>query len=437
MPHSSAHPESAAVAAAAAGSAAPVGAADWEAEFLADFATMSRFGATARGGVHREAATAADHQTRAWFAESLRHHGFEVTRDAIGNQFGLLEFVPGAPYLLVGSHLDSQPMAGRFDGAYGVLAAAYAARAARARVERGEIHPRVNLAVVNWFNEEGSRFTPSMMGSSVYTGKLAAADALATADRDGVTVAEALAQGEVGRLADAPTAALYAEIHIEQGRVLENGGHTIGLVDRTWAASKYRIVVHGEQGHTGATVMADRKDALFGAAMLIVAARELTEMFPVGQLHSSVAELSLEPNSPVTLAREVVMNLDLRSPDERVLARANELLAEKIAKIETRARVTVEQRLTHQWGLLPYQPEGVELAREAAQHLGLAHTEIMTVAGHDSTNMKDVVPTVMLFIPSIEGVSHHELENSSDADSVAGVRMLSEVVARLLRGDLG
>ncbi len=405
--------------------------------FLADFAEMSRFGATERGGVHREAASAADHETRAWFAAWLERNGFTVVQDAIGNQFGLYEFIPGAPYLIVGSHLDSQPMAGRFDGAYGVLAGAHAALRAIERARAGAFEPEHNLAVVNWFNEEGSRFAPSMMGSSVFTGKMPLAEALAITDRHGTTVAEALAQGEAaGRAGDAPTPSLYAEIHIEQGRLLENGGHTIGLVDRTWAASKYRMVVHGEQGHTGATVMADRKDALFGAALLIVAARELTEEFEEGRLHSSVAELSLEPNSPVTLAREVVMNLDLRSPDEAVLERANAILVERIAEIEARARVTIERELTHQWGLLPYQPEGVELARAAAGELGLPHTEIMTVAGHDSTNMKDIVPSVMLFIPSIEGVSHNELENSSDDDSVAGVAMLGEVLTRLLRGDL-
>ncbi len=405
--------------------------------FLSDFAEMSRFGATERGGVHREAASAADHQTRAWFASWLADNSFQVVEDEIGNQFGMIELVPGAPYLLIGSHLDSQPMAGRFDGAYGVLAAAHAARTVKQRVDRGEVVPQVNLAVVNWFNEEGSRFAPSMMGSSVFTGKMTLEEALATTDRAGTTVAEALAEAiSEPQRGEAPTPGLYAEIHIEQGRLLENSGHSIGLVHRTWAASKYQIVVHGEQGHTGATVMADRKDALFGAALLIVAARELAEEFPEGQLHTSVSELSLEPNSPVTLAREVIMNLDLRSPDESVLARANEILEDRVSEIERRARVTVERNRTHQWGLLPYQPEGVELARAAATELGLSHTEIMTVAGHDSTNMKDLVPTVMLFIPSIEGVSHNELENSSDEDSLAGVQMLSEVVARLVRGDI-
>lgn len=410
---------------------------DANASFLIDFAAMSQFGATERGGVHREAATPADHETRAWFAAWLERNGFVVVRDEIGNQFGIFEAVPGAPYLLIGSHLDSQPMAGRFDGAYGVLAAAYAARDTMLRLQRGELAPKYNLAVVNWFNEEGSRFAPSMMGSSVFTGKLSLETALSTKDRHGVSVSQALLEGGAQhKPGTAPVPALYAEIHIEQGRLLENSGHTIGLVDRTWAASKYQIVVHGEQGHTGATVMSDRKDALYGAALLIVSVRELAESFEEGLLHTSVSELSLEPNSPVTLAREVVMNLDLRSPDESVLVRANEMLEHRMVEIEQQARVRIASNRTHQWGLLPYQPEGVDLARAAAESLGLSHTSMMTVAGHDSTNMKDVVPSVMLFIPSIEGISHNELENSNDADSLAGVLMLSDVVARLVRGDL-
>lgn len=404
--------------------------------FLADFATMSTFGATERGGVHREAGSPSDHDTRAWFAGWLRDNGFTVVTDEIGNQYGLLELKSGAPYVLAGSHLDSQPMAGRFDGAYGVLAAAHAARHVHDRVKAGELEAVHNLAVVNWFNEEGSRFAPSMMGSSVYTGKLELDEALAVTDRHGVSVAEALGEGGVPLEGRAPEAALYAEIHIEQGRSLENSGTQIGLVDRTWAASKYRVTVHGDQSHTGSTIMRDRKDALYGAALLIVAARELSEQFDEGLLHTAVSELDLEPNSPVTVAREVVMNLDLRSPDEEVLAQANELLEAKFVEVEARARVDVERVLTHHWGLLPYQPEGVELAREAADALGLSHAEVMTVAGHDSTNMKDLVPTVMLFVPSIEGISHNELENTSDEDSVAGARLFAEVVARLVRGDL-
>ncbi|GAA1764459.1 M20 family metallo-hydrolase [Agromyces humatus] len=409
-----------------------------DAEFLSDFEIMSTHGATDGGGVDRQAGTAADHATRAWFGGWLREHGLRESIDEVGNQFGTREFAPGLPYVLVGSHLDSQPLAGRYDGAYGVLAGAHAAVRAIAAVDEGEIEPRFNVAVVNWFNEEGSRFTPSMMGSSVFTGKLDPATALATTDPAGVSVAEALADGH-GAPTDAPALddiARYAEIHIEQGRVLEETSVQIGLVDRTWAASKYRVTVHGEQSHTGSTRMADRQDALYGASLIIAAARDLTDEFAVGELHSSVSELYVLPNSPVTIAREVVMNLDLRSPSEGVLERAMEKLADRIRLVEGRSRTRVEAALTHRWGLVAYQPEGVRLARESAESLGLSHVDIMTVAGHDSTNLKDEVPTVMLFVPSVDGVSHNEAEFTRDDDAVRGVALLTDVVRRLLAGEL-
>jgi beta-ureidopropionase / N-carbamoyl-L-amino-acid hydrolase len=407
-------------------------------QFLDDFRAMSTFGATAGGGVDRQAGTAADHETREWFGAWLARHGFDEKVDRAGNQFGTVELVPGAPYVLVGSHLDSQPLAGRYDGAYGVLAAAHAAARVAGEVKNGRLQPRYNLAVVNWFNEEGSRFTPSMMGSSVFTGKLALEAALATADVTGETVASALeaghrrADGKAPALADVAT---YAEIHIEQGRILQEQDVQIGIVDRTWAASKYRVTVNGAQSHTGATRMEDRQDALYGAALIIAAARDLTAEFEPGMLHTSVSEMQVLPNSPVTIARQVLMNLDLRSPDEDVLARAREILAKWMGDAQDRSRTDIQLNLTHQWGLVAYQPEGVALGTASAQHLGLSHMNIMTVAGHDSTNMKDAVPTVMLFVPSEEGISHNEAEFTRDDDAVRGAELLTEVVRRLVRGE--
>ena len=232
------------------------------AQFLEDFAAMSSFGATPGGGVDRQAGTPADHATRAWFGEWLARHGFEESVDEAGNQFGTMDLVPGAPYVLIGSHLDSQPLAGRYDGAYGVLAAAHACALVAEETRAGSIAPAYNLAVVNWFNEEGSRFAPSMMGSSVFTGKLQLKDALATTDSNGTTVSQALTSGHRTPDGTAPRLAgvsQYAEIHIEQGRNLEESGTQVGTVDRTWAASKYRVTVDGAQSHTGATRMADRR----------------------------------------------------------------------------------------------------------------------------------------------------------------------------------
>ena len=405
-------------------------------DFLTDFVEMSRHGATPGGGVDRQAGTPEDHAVRAWFGQWLAGHGMREVVDAAGNQFGLVELTPGAPWLLLGSHLDSQPLAGRFDGAYGVLAAAHAVARVAAEVQAQGTSSPVNLAVVNWFNEEGSRFTPSMMGSAVYTGLLDLETALRTRDSAGTTVAEALADSAPAGPADLvpllDRVAGYAEIHVEQGRILEESGVQIGLVNATWAAAKYLVTVNGEQSHTGSARMEDRRDALYGAALLIAAARELTDEFEPGQLHSSVSQVQVLPNSPVTIARQVVMNLDLRSPDEKALARAMELLDKRITDVQATARTSVSLDLTHRWGLNPYQSEGVQLAREAAESLGLSHMELMTVAGHDSTNMKDRVPTVMLFVPSVDGISHNEAEYTRAEDALNGVELLTEVTRRLL-----
>ncbi|UOQ57417.1 M20 family metallo-hydrolase [Leucobacter allii] len=410
--------------------------------FLADWAVHSRFGAVpGTNGVDRQAASAADGEQRAWFAELLESHGFTVHRDRIGNQFGLLELVPGAPYVLTGSHMDSQPTAGRFDGAYGVMASAHACiRAAEELRAAGET-PRHNLAVVNWFNEEGSRFKPSMMGSNVFTGKSELEEALATRDPRGVTVREALdALGERGDAdvfaAGGRELASYAEIHVQQGRSMEEEGVTIGLVNATWAAHKFDFVVRGEQAHSGSTLMADRRDALLGAARLVVAARELVDEFEPGQLHTACGELNVYPNSPVVVASEVRLLLDLRSPSAEVIAAAHASLMRTIERVQREDRVEIGIVAEHSWDQNPYAEAGVELAREVAESLGLAHDRVMTVAGHDSTNMKDVVPTVMLFVPSVNGVSHNLDEHTRDEDLLAGVAHLTGVIRRLAAGAL-
>ena len=408
-----------------------------DATLLKDFATLSAFGATPAGGVDRQAATAADGEQRAWLHQWLTARGAEVRYDGVGNQFGLFTVTPGAPYVLTGSHLDSQPLGGRYDGAYGVLASAHAAhRAVRQYGGDSVTAPKYNVAVVNWFNEEGSRFKPSMMGSAVFTGKLPAGTALATTDPTGTTVETALR--EIGTIGDypGPDVAAYAEIHIEQGRDLENKGLTIGLVDATWAARKYQVVVRGEQSHTGSTIMADRRDALFGASLLVVAVRELAEQSTDLPLHTSVSEMTVEPNSPVVVAREVRMHVDLRSPDEALLDAAAKKLAESIPGIEERASVSIEQVQTHGWGVAPFPAAGVELAARVADELGLSHQTMMTIAGHDSVNMKDVAPSIMLFVPSIEGISHNEGESTHDHDISAGTDLLTEVVRRLMSGAL-
>ncbi|MBO1900385.1 M20 family metallo-hydrolase [Leucobacter weissii] len=405
--------------------------------FLADWSAHARFGAVAgTNGVDRQAASAADGAQRAWFAERLEAGGFAVHRDAVGNQFGLLELVPGAPYVLTGSHLDSQPTAGRFDGAYGVLASAHAGFRLAEELRDDPSRARFNLAVVNWFNEEGSRFKPSMMGSSVFTGKLPLQEALATSDPQGITVEVALdALGERGDFAGLDVAS-YAEIHVQQGRSMEERGVTIGLVNATWGARKFEFRITGAQAHSGAALMADRRDALLGAARLIVAARELVDEFEPGALHTACGEINVYPNSPVVVASEVQLLFDLRSPSSEVLNRAYTRVMEVVERVRREDRVEVEIVAEHSWDQDPYPETGVELAREVAEELGLVHERVMTVAGHDSTNMKDAVPTVMLFVPSVDGISHHLDEFTTDEDLLAGVAHLTGVLRRLVSGAL-
>lgn len=400
-------------------------------DFLSDFAEMSSFGATSGGGIDRQAASTGDMAVRSWFGEKVTEYGGRVVFDEIGNQFGLFEFAADASCVFVGSHLDSQPLAGRFDGSYGVLAGLHAVAGIADLLHGLSEPPTVNLAVVNWFNEEGSRFSPSMMGSSVYTGVLDIAEARASTDLAGITVAQAQRKADWSPVVtggDVPRASAYLEIHVEQGKELEKAGVPIGLVTSTWGARKLRVTVRGEQGHTGSTLMADRQDALFGAALVITGARRMTDEVEPGMLQASVSTMEVLPNSPVTIAREVRMNLDLRSPDAEVLTWAQDRIGDIVTAAEQEAKVSVELELTHAWDLNPYPAAGVELARSVAEKIGLPYREVRTVAGHDSTNMKETVPTVMLFIPSVDGISHNEREYTSDEDMLAGLRMLTAAV---------
>ena len=406
------------------------------ADFLTDFHDVATIGATADHGVDRQAATAEDARSRAWFSKWVTDAGYILQVDGIGNMFGLIEWTPGAPYVLVGSHLDSQPLGGRFDGAYGVVAALHAARNVDELVTISGTAPPFNIAVVNWFNEEGSRFAPSVMGSSVFVGLFDQEEMLDTTDRAGVTARAALA--EIGYLGTdpRPVAVSYAEIHIEQGRILEREEVAIGVVNRSWYTQKLDIEVLGEQSHTGATAMADRHDALVAAAKIILMVREVITDFAHEAIVSSVGQLTLEPNSPIVVARRVCLVADLRSGDPQIVQAARATLIEKIAALAVQHDIQINVR---DFDIRPvrYFPEnGLQLAERAAARSGLSTRRIETMAGHDSVAMNTSVPSIMLFIPSVNGVSHCEREFSTDTDMVAGLKLLTEVATDLVNGAL-
>lgn len=401
------------------------------AEFLSDFAEWSTFGATDRGGLHRMAATTAHAEARRWLLGRITASGADTRVDWVGNAFGLFEWLPGEPFVLIGSHSDSQPDGGRFDGAYGVLAALHAAVRLDRAVAAGAMRPVRNIAVVDWFNEEGARFQPSLMGSGVHIGKFTVDEVLAIADRSGTSVGDALATHGLAGTGPAPATAAYAEIHIEQGRVLEATGTDIGLVTANWAVRKYTVVVHGEQAHTGATSMADRRDALVGAARVVLAAHEIPGAFPVDTVLSAVGRFHIEPNSPVVVPARVTVDVDLRAEDEPTLEQAHERFTEALAAI-TADGLRAEIAACALRPSTPYPPAGVDLAEEVATAAGLSSRRMRTRAGHDSINLKDVVPTVMLFVPSVDGISHSDREFTADPDLCHGVDVLTGVARRLV-----
>ena len=404
--------------------------------FLVDFHHVATIGATDGGGVERQAGTLEDKHVRAWFTEFAEQRGWDVRRDGIGNLFALVEFAPGAPYVLVGSHLDSQPLGGRFDGAYGVIAALHAAERLHREVTAGGAQPRYNVAVVDWFNEEGGRFAPSIMGSSVFAGLMDQEEMLAVTDLAGTTVREAM--GNIGALGDdpRPEAVAYAEIHIEQGRILEREQIGLGAVDFSWHTQKLDIRVVGEQSHTGATAMADRRDALVAASEVVLLVHKVTSVAEPESLVSSVGQLTLEPNSPIVVPRLVTLVADLRAERKADVLAARDSLLRDIAAVAERYDVRIEVNDVDIREIQYYPEAGLELAEKVAADAGLSVRRLRTMAGHDSVAMNRIVPTVMMFVPSVDGVSHCEREFTTDADMLAGVEALTGVVRRLTEGAL-
>ncbi len=391
------------------------------------------FGGTPDGGMHRLALSPADGAARDHLAAWLRGHGLRVTVDAIGNMFGLLDWAgPDAPVVMAGSHLDSQPQGGRFDGAYGVLAACEAVLAVRARAAAERVTPRRNLAVVNWTSEEGARFQPSLLGSSVFAGTLPVADALARADGDGITAAAALADIGYAGSGHGPRPAAYVELHVECGTVLERGGQRFGAITRHWGAVKYRLAMLGRQAHTGPTPMADRQDALLGAAHLIAALGALPAAAS-GTLHSSVGRLEVRPNSPNVVPGEAVLFIELRSPEPAVLDWAERRLLAAAEAAAATARVRHAVRAVDRRAAGQFDPALVALAIDEARALGHDTARLETIAAHDAISMIPLCPSVVLCVPSVGGVCHHPSEFTSRDDLELGATVLARVLWQLCR----
>ncbi len=393
-------------------------------------------GATPDGGMHRLALSPEDGAARDHLVGWMRAQGLRLSVDALGNMVGLLDWAgPDAPVVMSGSHLDSQPHAGRYDGAYGVLAACEALLAVREAAGASGIAPRCNLAIVNWTSEEGARFQPSLLGSSVFAGLLDADDALARVDGDGVSVATALAGiGYAGRQ-HCPRPDAYVELHVECGPELERAGARFGVVTRHWGAVKYRLAFLGRQAHTGPTPMAERQDALLAAAQLIVAIGALPAA-AAGVLHSSVGRLEVSPNSPNVVPGEAVLFIELRSPQPEVLDWAERAMLAAAAKAAAAARVRQEVRFIDRRAVGVFDAGLIALATGEAAALGVATRKLDTIAAHDAICMIPLCPAVVLNVPSVGGICHHPSEFTKPEDLELGAEILARILWRLCRDGL-
>jgi N-carbamoyl-L-amino-acid hydrolase len=387
---------------------------------------MARIGATPKGGVKRLTLTDLDKESRELFIRWCKAAGCSIAVDRMGSIFARR---PGtdatlAP-VMVGSHLDTQPTGGKFDGALGVMAALEVVRT----LNDLDIRTRHPIEIAMWTNEEGSRFAPSMTASGVFAGAFTLDFALSLADADGRTIG-----GELKRIGyDGPENVgsrpvhAFFELHIEQGPILEEAGIDIGVVTHANGQRWYEINLTGVESHAGPTPMNRRKDALLGAARIV----ELVN--GIGHAHEPSAcatcgMIQSYPNSRNVIPGHVFLTVDLRHPDDARLTSMFEALEKGVAEVAARTGLAYDMKEVFYFPPQPFEASCVEAVRKAARRLGHATRDITSGAGHDAVYMARVCPTAMIFTPCIGGISHNEAEDMTPAWVTAGANVLIHAV---------
>lgn len=389
---------------------------------------LARIGATPKGGVCRLALTELDGQARDRFVSWAEAAGCTVRIDAIGNLFARRAGRNDAlPAIVTGSHIDTQPTGGKFDGNYGVLAGLEVLRI----LNDAGVETEAPLEVAVWTNEEGSRFVPVMMGSGVFVGAFTLEHALAQRDAQGVSVGEALTRiGYAGSAPDAaPPVGAYFEAHIEQGPVLEANDCVIGVVQGALGQRWYDVVVQGMEAHAGPTPMALRRDALLAASALVEAVNRIAlERAPHGR--GTVGSLEVHPNSRNVIPGRVRLSVDLRAADDDVLASMDAALRSFCAQLAQERQLTVQVDQVVYFPPQPFTPALVEGVREGAAALGLTAMDVVSGAGHDAVYLARVAPTAMVFVPCAGGISHNEIEDARPEHLEAGCNVLLHAMLR-------
>jgi N-carbamoyl-L-amino-acid hydrolase len=395
---------------------------------------LAQIGATPKGGVCRLAASDLDAEARRLFIRWCEAAGCAVTIDRIGNIFARRPGRnPALAPIVTGSHLDTQPTGGKFDGAYGVMAGLEVVRTLN---DLG-YDTEAPIEIVAWTNEEGSRFSPAMVGSGAFTGVFDLASALATQDNNAPELTLGAELRRIGFAGEAqvgehPVAA-YFEAHIEQGPILEAAGLPIGVVTGAQGQRWYEITVIGQEAHAGPTPMPRRRDALVGAARMIDAVNR------IGHAHApyacaTVGFIQSSPNSRNTIPGHVFFTVDFRHPDNDVLTAMDKEL--RTACAEAAGSQQLEAQVKEFWYFppTPFDQKMVGAVRAAAAAQNLPHQDIISGAGHDAVYMARVAPTAMIFVPCVGGISHNEIEDATPTDLIAGCAVLLNAVLEAADG---
>ena len=382
---------------------------------------LGRIGETPRGGLTRLALSDEDKRGRDWMVSRMREAGLSVSVDQMGNIFGERAGAESLPPVLLGSHVDSVPTGGKYDGQLGVLCALETLRS----LDDHAIRTRHPVTLVIFTNEEGARFQPAMIASGVLAGKLALEDAYNARDRDGIRLVDALERiGYLGPEPCVPRAfRAYLELHIEQGPRLEEEELSVGVVEGIVAISWSRLSIHGVQDHAGPTPMRIRHDALVAAAEVVTGVRRIARELG-GDLVTTVGNLGVSPNIVNAIPGRVTLSIDMRDPQDATLDRALPLLDAVVQAACEREGVSYE--LEHYWRVprTPFDAGVVAAVERAAKASGARWRRILSGAGHDAQYMAAIGPAGMVFVPSRGGRSHCEEEFTPMDDVEHGANTL-------------
>lgn len=390
---------------------------------------LAEHGARPDGGVDRQALSEAEIAARATLIGWGREIGLQPYTDELANLFLRLEGRQSdLPAVLVGSHTDSQPTGGKFDGAFGVLAGLEALQA----IMISGLRPMRSIEVVAWTNEEASRFAPGMMGSEAFTGRRDPETILAVRDAEGISVAEAVA-AVLARDDDVPLrnfrrpVAAFIEPHIEQGPLLEAAGIPVGIVTGIQGTLRYRVRVEGEAAHAGTTPRERRRDALMSALLMIGSVDALCAA--TGDTLCTVGMLKLEPNAPSVIPASAFFSIDIRQRDNAILDELRRTIPDTLQQLAEPCSVVVNE-IAHAESII-FDGGIRERLTAAAERLAIPSMPIYSAAGHDARHLNYVCPTGMLFAPCREGISHNPTESAEPDDLDAGTRVLAHALWEL------